>query len=192
MTYRNTWRGFTLIELLVVVLIIGILAAIALPQYQKAVTRARNAELKEAIRVTVEAARVYYLEHGEYPVDFNQLDINFPLTPIKTQGKTGVCNLTTSGTDSGRQGKDYYMVLNVGTHDGGFASVVAYWQKGKYKCAGFGQSIMDKKNGLNNLHCRESKQKHMYSAGPGDFCEKIEHGTEFNGQDSYWRTYKLP
>ena len=55
--------GFTLIELLVVVLIIGILAAIALPQYQKAVEKARAAEAVVRINQLEKSMDLWRLEH---------------------------------------------------------------------------------------------------------------------------------
>ena len=61
---RKTKTGFTLIELLVVVLIIGILAAIALPQYQKAVEKARVAEVITILKEMDKAQQLCALEHG--------------------------------------------------------------------------------------------------------------------------------
>ena len=71
-------HAFTLIELLVVVLIIGILSAIALPQYQKAVMRGRYATLKNLARSIANAEEIYYLANGKYSVDFNELDVSMP------------------------------------------------------------------------------------------------------------------
>ncbi len=59
-------KGFTLIELLVVVLIIGILASVALPQYQLAVGRAQFSTLKSVTKYVAEFAQLYYLSHGTY------------------------------------------------------------------------------------------------------------------------------
>ena len=71
-------KGFTLIELLVVVLIIGILAAIAVPQYQKAVLKTRFATMKDIVRSVIAAEERYFLANGDYTTNLDDLDITYP------------------------------------------------------------------------------------------------------------------
>ena len=70
--------GFTLIELLVVVLIIGILAAIALPQYEKAVVKSRYVQIQVSTNALYNALNLYYMANGTYPPDLSSLDIELP------------------------------------------------------------------------------------------------------------------
>ena len=61
--------GFSLIELMIVVAIIGILVAVALPQYQNYQVRSKVTEALVMAESVKRAMEVYYVDHGEWPVD---------------------------------------------------------------------------------------------------------------------------
>ena len=99
---KNCKKGFTLLELLVVVLIVGILAAIALPQYKKAVLKARAVDMMMLLDTIIKGEEIYYLEKGKGTLDVRKLSIQLPED----------CILAEDDNNAGRRwscGKDYYV-----------------------------------------------------------------------------------
>ena len=96
--------GFTLIELLVVVLIIGILAAMAMPQYFKAVERSRMTEAITIMDSIEKAQRRKFLQTNRYAEDFRGLDVS-------PKGATGDSYFTKGDPVTGRGGNGFEIWL---------------------------------------------------------------------------------
>ena len=161
-------KAFTLIELLVVVLIIGILAAVALPQYQKAVAKSQAMQGLTLLKSVAQAAETYHLANGTYPESLDDLDITVPFT-----GRTPWHNLYISVWSN----QDWSLQLQGGNvpclHIGRLT--------GPYAGTGFSYFLKDWGTlpglyvGAGTITCTENQEggKVTFGKNRGDFCTKV-------------------
>ena len=158
-------KGFTLLELLVIVLIIGILASIALPQYRKAKEKSNIAPILSILKNLYQAEESYYLVHRSYSKKFNNLnvDFNWPNTSNYWYPSTWV-------KDRRERGEWIMEII-----DDNYALLISAGRKsGKYKGTGFQIVLSPKDNRLKrgNLYCSEYVGA-KYGFPSKEYCPKI-------------------
>lgn len=177
-------KGFTLIELLVAVLIIGILAAIAVPQYQKAVTKSKATQILTSVKNLANAQEIYYLNNYSYATDFGKLDIDFNSLSSRS---ISILGTYVTSTDAVRYNEIFELVISPHTR---ITFSTGTFLKGKYKGCGFMITHGNNAYLKPNLYCHESI---VTQKTPGVFCTELFNGTLVY-TDTGWGTrfYKLP
>ena len=183
-------KAFTLIELLVVVLIIGILAAIALPQYEKAVEKSKAVQALVLLRSAYQAAAAYYMANGEYPNSFADMGFEVPWS-----GSTKWSTL--AGVRDTKSNQEWSLQLYQTATRG--LQLYAGRINGDYSGAGFVTQVVENNTGnlsQLNILCVERKTNGISfdetGKAAGSYCAKIMNGTIDPSSTGTYRAYWMP
>ena len=178
---RKGMAGFTLIELLVVVLIIGILASVAMPQYNKAVEKSRATQALAILKSLYAAQETYYMANGSYATSFDELDLSVPWT--------GTTKWLSGAVDTRSNDKWSLQIYKSGED----AAIYLGRISGEYKGAGWTIGLSGGSGGENGtLFCGERKNTGIvYSKESGSYCVQIFGSTKVF-EDPGLRRYRLP
>ncbi len=180
----NNGNAFTLIELLVVVLIIGILAAVAVPQYQKAVEKSKSVQALTMLRTVYNASEAYYLANGTPPTSFDELGVDIPWTRTADWSSLDLPS---------RANADWTLQL-YNSLSGQEPGVAIARLKGKYKGSGFMIYLSSAQNSLpkGKPICVERVNGSInFTAEEGSYCQQIMKGT-WKSTFTTLRWYELP
>ena len=137
-------QAFTLIELLVVVLIIGILAAIAVPKYELSVEKSRISGVYNLLNSVRKAEEIYFLANRTYTDNIGDLDVDFPynISEHNTYVHGGKYYWRICGGDTcmyaTRQWKDGFYMIEVYFPEGDFVCVAQQNTKAQEICSALG------------------------------------------------------
>ena len=178
--------GFTLIELLVVVLIIGILAAVALPQYNKAVEKSKATQAFTLLKALGQAQEAYYMANGQYATSFDELSVDLPAGFVP--GGNWFNYLTHDRHTNGE------WVIHISSSTGGIG--IGHPEGHRYQGAGF--AYQPQQGGVfsgvrGEITCLEIiSQGVPFQKNAGDFCQKImKAGSPLNCPGCATRSYRL-
>ena len=181
----NHKNGFTLIELLVVVLIIGILASIALPQYRKVVEKSKASQAFSIIRTIAAAQENYRIANGTYARHFDELAVDIPWA-----GNTKFVDGSSSSSAQARSNADWSVQLY---HEGFGDGIMVGRISGPYAGAGFLYLISSENYNsfTHKLLCVEhnaNTSAFPFTRNRGDYCQRVWKASSTN----LGGTYRMP